>query len=300
MDVPTFMTKDNLRKVCKRYELILRGNKQEVRERIFTHFHVKKNPDAGWGTVPLDPEGEYRSFPDWMEDNKLRKDWLKAPDVSAALESQTLGRGEGISSQSFSLNEFARLATLLAHNDTCREALVTSCGDQSHAQKDAHVKRDAFWTSVIEPVFNNPLVNPVLDVSEVVADVDASLPPLQKRTGSALNQQYDAVRGCIIKAYKCYAKSGNHDVKNFHDVCLRDSRTGGNLKVMGKKCMIMFKALRTGEKNEVEDLVDFILKTLPSGVAVEVGEDLSPGDGRLSQTRSQKAKQREIEVVGTL
>ena len=62
----------------------------------------------------------------------------------------------------------------------------------------------------------------------------------------------------------------------------------------------MFKALRIGEKNEVEDLVDFILKTLPSGVAVKVGEHLSPGDGRQSQTPSRKAKQRKIDVFSTL
>lgn len=71
----------------------------------------------------------------------------------------------------FSVNEFARLIVLFSSNDCLRSALLQSGLERTREQIDTRVRRDAFWSTTVAPMFNNPRIRPQFDFRDVLDGV---------------------------------------------------------------------------------------------------------------------------------
>ena len=160
---------------------------------------------------------------------------------------------------------------LLATNDKLRSALLSSGLEMSRASLDVRQNRDAFWSTTVAPAFNDTTYSVQFGFGNQISEVDFSNIPGHERSGEELKRQYNSIRSTFTQVYENWSRSGQNDPSNFGDFCA-EKTDSDDLNVNGKKCLAMSSVLRCGTPFELNDVLDFTLRTVPTHVMIDSGE----------------------------
>ena len=81
-------------------------------------------------------------------------------------------------------------------------------------------------------------------------------------TTTQLRKQFHDVRSQFTLTSNKWFRSGQNDTANFEDFCTRLRERGG-LSTIGKKCLIMFITFKCGTGQELCNIANFTLRTVP-------------------------------------
>ncbi len=276
------------------------GSKRDLIFRLM--LHMQDLVDSGKESWSSAFNPHRTNFFDLPENQTLRM--LQAPPVGVikafVLQGRNVVAGRSVNSTAmaggsadppFSNSEFARLMALLTTSESARAALLRSGGTLERSELDAGVRRDDFWVSVVEKEFNDHSNNLRLDLSASVDDrsIDASAVPLAYRTGAKLKDMFFQTRGLFTRAHRNWSASGQNDNGDdlpFSGFVNTVARTT-TLSAEGKRCCIMFAALRCGGDDELHDLLDFTKKTAPHGIGYD-DDDFDDQQGRRHNSRKKR------------
>ena len=113
------------------------------------------------------------------------------------------------------------------------------------------------------PSFNSGSPVTVIDFSAFLSNVLASKKLSRRISGAELREVYSDTQGQYTLAYSKWSRSGKNAPTNFSDCCMRAS-SHGQLSLAGKRSVIMFVMYRCGTAFEVEDIMYFTLKSVPT------------------------------------
>ena len=129
-----------LRVFCKELHIKQSGAKDKIVERVFvTMGHIGAGTDYPWdiGCREIARKYSARCYDAWLDENRDRGDWHKAPNAADYLCDE-------VSVASFTLNEFARLISLLKSDELLRSALIKSGLKRSRSQLDLKFPASTF------------------------------------------------------------------------------------------------------------------------------------------------------------
>jgi len=278
-----------LRPYCKEYNVLQKGSKSVLQKRLFHKLCNGKQVGTIWNVTSVLDESEttasYKAYAAWIQTQVGRSTWEKAPSPESSIETSKVSR-------IFTVHEFARLVVLLATNNELRSALLASGRTLTKEDLAQNVTRDAFWTSIVQPVFNDVAVRPSFAFPPELADTDCGQPPSCFREGADLKRHYASIRAKFTTAYENWSRSGQNST-SFVPFCAQCPQTG-KLVAIGRKCYILFLVLRCNEPNERKDLLDFTLKTIPSESMVDSGES----GATLEDAKDSRRKRKRLRDLG--
>jgi hypothetical protein len=167
-------------------------------------------------------------------------------------------------SAAFSVNEFARVVALLITNHDVRRALLRSGLDLTRGELDRGVGRDDFWVTEVEPVMNDSTLKFALpggDLPLPLATVDPNAPVIEPRAGELLKRKFYEARSHFTRWYSNWNVSGNYSVENFHQFVSPPPIGSSAFPTSSLCAMILFHALRCGQKEADMDIINFVAKT---------------------------------------
>jgi hypothetical protein len=154
------------------------------------------------------------------EENKKRA-WMSAPSddsilgnlppgVIALLSETDPGVTTTNRSSPITLNEWARLLTIVFYEVRVRRKMLDSAISLSRAQLDANIRADAVWTDDVEAIFNGKShVAPRIDgVESILGALDTNCFETN-RDGGALKSFFERSRSLFSNAKRRWADSGN-------------------------------------------------------------------------------------------
>jgi hypothetical protein len=163
------------------------------------------------------------------------------------------------------IDEFARLLSVLIDDDEARSALLLSGLNLSREQLDRREGRDEFWISVVEARFNDPealFILPGGPPPTYLTDVNAAAPPAAHRSGDFLKSKFFEIRAAFTTWHQRWAVSGNYDTGNFRDFVARPAPGSAAHPNVARCALVLFHALRVGEKNCADmAILDWVTKT---------------------------------------
>lgn len=116
----------------------------------------------------------------------------------------------------FTLDGYARLIFILRDHPECRDAVINSGKEMSAASLESKLRRDYFWSTVIEKVLNDYTYHPrtpeLLGIVDIV-NVE-NLPPCH-RFGDRLKEWFRKLRSAFTRPYDNWKRSGQNDPDRF-------------------------------------------------------------------------------------
>ena len=76
-----------------------------------------------------------------------------------------------LGSSTFTLDEFARLMSLLTYDEIVKAAFLRSGQDLSREQLDTNVSRDVFWQDMVAKAYNSEAPITAIDLSAVLVGI---------------------------------------------------------------------------------------------------------------------------------
>lgn len=143
------------------------------------------------------------------------------------------------------LSEFARLFALLRDNLELADSFFTSRRSKTRAVMDARKSIEDFWEEKVAPLFNSNVSKPRIDTSHAVSNIDTSVQPISKRSGSYLRSMFYDMRADFAIVFGKTNVSGFYDTsfEGFQQAMKKCPKcwtpTIGKVNTIGKKVYIM-------------------------------------------------------------
>lgn len=181
--------------------------------------------------------------------------------------------------KSITVPEFARLIAVLTESDKCRSALLQSGLNLNRDDLQRGDGRDAFWTTVVEPLFNDETAKFAMDLrgsvqpDDGIGIIDVNQSPQCHRNGVWLKDEFASIRSLFTKAYHNFSVSGQNDGEA-SQFCNFVPRAPGSTQIARKSKLlcILFYALRCGTPEEDTDILNFTMKLAPHEMGYDDGE----------------------------
>lgn len=149
--------------------------------------------------------------------------------------------------------------------------MIQSVQERTRGQLDRREPRDAFWFNKVAPVFNIVSREFSYEFCGVLHGLVPGCKEGIERLGEELKKEYMGIRSAFTVAYDKWSVSGQNNPDNFEEFCEANSMTK-ELSACGKKCLILFSVLGCGRENQMQDLLDVAIRTIPAEAMGDSGE----------------------------
>ena len=231
-------------------------------------------------------------FNEWKVQLPSSYIWRVAPSIEACNVQPEVDRNMD------HVSEFARLVSLLTHDQTLRDKLISSARILNRDELEGNVSRDAFWQTDVAPLFMTCSNVYKVDFSGRLDGVDSSKIPTAERSGAQLRKMFSDARAHFTLAHSRWSASGQNEPTNFEGFCSHIHGTQ-ELSALGKRLPIMFITFRCGTTYEFTDVTCFTLRTMPGEWQQETGNTRTGGNGSPSRTsRKRSYEKMQLQLQG--
>lgn len=252
-----------LRKIARTWGRRQHGLKKAIVARIYVYILDRVEEDGQTVEDVLATNSKLHSFKTWEADMRLRVAWDKPPSRSELLTiiggthaGQEDQESDAVLDQSpgaatpgrippdsgLTLSEFARLLLLIKESEQIKQAIFEA--RKEVVREEEAVDRIRFWSTLIEPRFNDKSYMPLLQEEGPFEGIDARRMPSRYRSGNDLMLSFGAARQSFLVYLERWVKEGRSgDPATFADILPRNGR-GGNISRTGKRSLMIFKIMK--------------------------------------------------------
>ena len=193
------------------------------------------------------------------------------------------GNGTAADVVTFTVSHFARLCLILRDDDEAKRAFSGTGQPLSQQQRDNCVSRYSYLETVSRR-FNDETLNPRIDLSGIIENVDPFMPPPNEVPGSKLKTAWEDMQGPFNIALASSEKSDQNDPTTHGFLQYAFIKPNGELRAISKRLVIMFIAMRIARElaTEVAEMRYFTVGTIPRGAGFDASGAVTMGGSVLN------------------